>query len=107
MSSWGSASMTGGSKNAVPSCNHIFSKYSYTTKGYYISPVCIVSWRDETLGVQDWFVMVSVGDKFNPYTGTGISASISANRTSPAGRIQTWVRRGIYVYIYMCVYIHV
>ena len=32
--------------------------------------------------VQDWFVMVSVGDKFNPYTGTGISASISANRTS-------------------------
>ncbi|CAK9055123.1 unnamed protein product [Durusdinium trenchii] len=30
----------------------------------------------------DWFVMVSVGDKFNPYTGTGISASISANRTS-------------------------
>eukprot|EP00434_Breviolum_minutum_P009961 symbB.v1.2.008781.t1/scaffold514.1/size193457/7 len=30
----------------------------------------------------DWFVMVSVGDKFNPYTGTGIAASISSNRTS-------------------------
>eukprot|EP00438_Fugacium_kawagutii_P013955 Skav203421 [mRNA] locus=scaffold1743:369136:376323:- [translate_table: standard] len=32
--------------------------------------------------VGDLFVMVSVGDKFNPYTGTGIAASISSNRTS-------------------------
>ncbi|CAE7236638.1 ppsA, partial [Symbiodinium microadriaticum] len=30
----------------------------------------------------DWFVMISAGDQFNPYTGTGMSASISANRIS-------------------------
>jgi acyl transferase domain-containing protein/NADPH:quinone reductase-like Zn-dependent oxidoreductase/acyl carrier protein len=30
----------------------------------------------------DWFVLTSSGQSFNPYTGTGISASISANRIS-------------------------
>ena len=93
-----------GSKNVVSSCNRIFCKY--TKKRYYMSPFCIMSWRDETLDAQDWFVMVSVGDKFNPYTGTGISASISANRTSRAGRTQIWVRWGIYVYTFMHVGVH-
>ena len=67
-----------------------------------------MSWRDETLDAQDWFVMVSVGDKFNPYTGTGISASISANRTSRAGRTQIISNLGALGYIlYVYTFMHV